>query len=147
MEGVVIRELGLFKDERGWLAEIFRSDDTDFTPAMSYVSMTRPGIARGPHEHMEQSDYFCFLGHFRLYLWDNRKESGTYGEKLVVDEKGTPFMAIVPPRVVHAYKNIGSEDALVINLPDRLFRGKGRSEAVDEIRYEGDPDSPFRIDT
>lgn len=146
MEGVVIKELGQFHDQRGWLAEIFRQDETDFRPVMSYISMTKPGIARGPHEHMDQSDYFCFLGHFRLYLWDNRTGSGTYREKLVFDTQGKICTAIVPPHVVHAYKNIGTEDGVVINLPDRLFKGKGKTSAVDEVRYENDPDSPFRLD-
>jgi len=145
-EGVIIRDLNIFNDQRGWLAEIFRYDETDFSPAMSYISMTKPGIARGPHEHLEQSDYFCFLGHFRLYLWDNRKESKTYMEKMIIDKQGAPFTAIVPPHVVHAYVNAGPKDAFVVNLPDRLFMGKGKAFPVDEVRYENDPDSPYRID-
>lgn len=146
MEGVVVRDLGVYTDERGWLAEVFRDDETEYRPAMSYVSMTRPNVARGPHEHMDQTDFFCFFGDFRLYLWDNREGSATYGERMVVERQGRPYIAIVPPRVVHAYKNVGSSDGLVINLPDRLFRGPGKTEPVDEIRYENDPASPFRID-
>jgi dTDP-4-dehydrorhamnose 3,5-epimerase len=146
MEGVVIKELDQFHDQRGWLTEIFREDEIDFRPVMSYVSMTRPGVARGPHEHMDQSDYFCFLGHFRLFLWDNRKDSATYQKKLTFDAQGKPFTAIVPPQVVHAYKNIGDQDGIVINLPDRLFRGKGKASEIDEVRYENDPASPFRLD-
>ncbi len=146
MEGVVIKELNVFTDERGWLTELFRYDETDFRPVMSYVSMTKPGIARGPHEHMDQSDFFCFFGNFRLYLWDNRQGSPTYRERFVLDTKGKPVTAIVPPRVVHAYKNMGPGEGLVLNLPDRLFKGKGKKDPVDEVRYENDPDSPFRIE-
>jgi dTDP-4-dehydrorhamnose 3,5-epimerase len=146
LEGVFIRELNTYEDQRGWLLEIFRDDETDFRPVMSYVSMTKPGIARGPHEHIEQSDHFCFLGNFRLYLWDNRKESGTYGEKMIFDTQGKPFVVIVPPRIVHAYKNLGLESALVINLPDRLYKGENKMSPVDEVRYEDDHHSPFRID-
>ena len=146
IEGVVITPFRKFVDERGWLAEIFRNDETDYRAVMSYVSMTNPGVARGPHEHVEQSDLFCFFGRFRLYLWDNRKGSATYGKKIVHDGGEVPFIAVVPPGVVHAYRNIGDSGALVLNLPDRLYRGEGRSGQVDEIRYEDDPDSPFRID-
>lgn len=113
---------------------------------MSYISMTHPGIARGPHEHLEQTDYFCLLGSFRVYLWDNRKESNTFKERMVLETRGKPFVVMIPPRVVHAYKNVGMQDALVINLPDRLYRGKGKELPVDEVRYEDDPDSPFRMD-
>ncbi len=146
LEGVIIKQLDVFEDQRGWLVEIFREDDMAFRPVMSYVSMTEPGIVRGPHEHHEQTDFFCFLGSFKLYLWDNRKESKTYMEKMVLDTTENPFVAVVPPRIVHAYKNIGQEDALVINLPDRLYRGKKKEFPVDEVRYEDNPDSPFRID-
>ncbi len=146
MEGVIVKELNVFTDERGWLAELFRHDETDFRPVMSYVSLTRPGIARGPHEHMDQTDFFCFLGNFRLYLWDNRQGSVSFGEKFVLETKGKAVTAIVPPGVVHAYKNMGPADGLVLNLPDRLFRGQGKKDPVDEVRYENDPDSSFRIE-
>ncbi len=146
MEGLVFRELQQFHDDRGWLVEIFRSDEIDFSPAMSYVSLTKPGIARGPHEHRDQSDYFCFFGSFRLYVWDNRPGAPDYRKLVTFETNGRPHMAIVPPCVVHAYRNVGQTDGLVINLPNRLFRGSGRTEPVDEVRYEDDPASPFRVD-
>jgi len=34
-------------------------------------------------------------------------------------------------------------DGLVINLPNRLYRGEGKQNGVDEIRHEDTPDSPF----
>ncbi len=61
LEGIIIKQLDVFEDQRGWLVEIFREDDMAFRPVMSYVSMTEPGIVRGPHEHHEQTDFFCFF--------------------------------------------------------------------------------------
>ena len=145
MEGVEIRKLGMFEDQRGWLAEILRDDESDYRPVMSYLSMTQPGLVRGPHEHVEQTDYFCFIGKFRLYLWDNRQGSSTYQQHEFIDTDGTPTVAIVPPGVVHAYKNIAGEEGLVINMPDMLYKGEGKKEPVDEVRHEDDPSSPFRI--
>jgi dTDP-4-dehydrorhamnose 3,5-epimerase len=146
LEGLQIRELTLYKDERGWLGEIVREDETDIKPVMSYLSMTKPGLVRGPHEHKEQTDYFCLIGKFRLYCWDNRKTSATYQKNKVIDTTDIPTIVIIPPGIVHAYKNIGSSDGLVINLPDRLYRGWGKTDPVDEIRYEDDLLSPFRIE-
>lgn len=146
MEGVEIKELKAFEDQRGWLAEILRDDESGFRPVMSYLSMTKPGLVRGPHEHVEQTDYFCFIGKFRLYLWDNRKGSSTYKKHKVFDTSDTPTIAIVSPGIVHAYKNMANIEGLVINMPDRLYRGEGKKEAVDEVRYEDDPLSPFRIE-
>ena len=146
MEGVEIKKLSVFEDQRGWLAEILRDDESGFRPVMSYLSMTKPGLVRGPHEHVEQTDYFCFIGKFRLYLWDNRQGSSTYQQHEFIDTSDTPTVALVPPGVVHAYKNIGSGEGLVINMPDRLYKGEGKKEPVDEIRHEDDPSSPFRIE-
>lgn len=151
IDGVIIKELARHTDSRGWLMELFRHDELprEYHPAMSYVSMTMPGVVRGPHEHSDQADCFCFIGPstFRLYLWDNRPHSSTYGKKfqLNVGEK-FKAMVIVPCGVVHAYKNIGSVDGIVFNVPNRLYAGPGRKGPVDEIRHEDDPASPFKID-
>jgi dTDP-4-dehydrorhamnose 3,5-epimerase len=146
MKGIQIKEVLLYRDQRGWLGEILRDDESEMRPAMSYLSMTRPGLVRGPHEHREQTDCFCFIGKFRLYLWDNRKKSPTYGERKIVDTSEAPTIAIIPPGVVHAYKNIGTTDGLVVNLPDKLYKGWGKTATVDEIRYEDDSKTPFRIE-
>lgn len=148
IQGVIIKKLDKFEDSRGWLAEIYREDEINYRPMMAYVSVTNPGITRGPHEHKKQSDLFVFLGpgKFRLYLWDNRKQSPTYGEKLEIEGgEEKPIAAVVPPGVVHGYKCVSRVAGWVINFPDALYAGKGRKEPVDEIRWETDPKSPFKI--
>lgn len=150
INGVIIRDLIKNEDDRGWLIELFRKDliDEQIFPEMSYISLTYPGIVRGPHEHLEQTDYFCFLSSsFKLLLWDNRKESATYQHKMsLIASENDPRTVIVPPRIVHAYKNIGDKPGLVINLPNKLYAGRGKKEKVDEIRYESNPESPFKVD-
>jgi dTDP-4-dehydrorhamnose 3,5-epimerase len=148
LPGVLVRRMSRHEDSRGWLIELFRDDElpNEFEPAMGYLSVTHPGVARGPHEHVEQTDGFAFLsGAFRLYLWENR--SGAADKKVVMDVgENDPVFVTVPPGVVHAYKNIGSEDAFVLNFPDQLYAGINRAEAVDEIRHEDDLDSRFGMD-
>ncbi len=142
-------------DRRGWLVETFREDWLTTPelamakPVMSYVSLTHPGVVRGPHEHREQTDYFAFLGPstFRVFLWDNRPSSSSYGKHLIVEfGEQNPGLLIVPPGVVHAYKNIGQQDGLVLNFPNRLFAGRDKREPVDEIRHEDDSNSRFRVE-
>lgn len=150
IDDVIIREIPRHTDRRGWLMELFRHDElpAEYRPVMSYISMTEPGIARGPHEHRDQADLFCFLGpsEFDVYLWDARTVSGTCGVRQVVRAgEGSPRMVVVPAGVVHGYKNIGSVPGMVFNAPNRLFAGEGKKEPVDEIRHESDPDSPYRI--
>jgi len=149
--GVVVRELRKYVDERGWLAELFRHDDLEeeFWPTMAYTSATLPGVQRGPHEHREQADYFCFIGpsNFKLRMWDNRPGSETYGRVMTVFAgEDSPKAVIVPKGVVHAYKNVGASVGIVVNLPNRLYMGEGRKEPVDEIRHEDDPETIFRVD-
>ena len=151
VEGVEIRETARHSDERGWLIEVFRSDEIseELAPEMSYLSMTKPGIARGPHEHIDQFDYFCFIGPstFKVYFWDNRKDSPTYLNHMTITAgELNPSIVIVPNKVVHAYKNIGDIDGLVVNCPNRLFMGEGKKEPVDEIRHEDVENSPYKID-
>ncbi|MEO0067853.1 MAG: dTDP-4-dehydrorhamnose 3,5-epimerase family protein [candidate division WOR-3 bacterium] len=155
IKGVFLARAEIHSDTRGWLCETFRADWLAglglerLQPAMGYVSLTNPGVARGPHDHRFQTDCFAFIGpsDFKIYLWDNRPDSPSFHTHLqLVLGASAPGLLIVPPGVVHGYKNIGNEPGLVHNFPDKLFRGWNRTEAVDEIRYEDDPNSPFRID-
>lgn len=148
---VIARPLRRFNDARGWLSELFRHDDLpeEFHPVMAYISSTRPGVVRGPHEHVDQADLFCFIGpsNFKLRLWDNRADSPTYGVvTTMVVGQDNPHAVIIPKGVVHAYQNVGDTDGIVINCANRLYMGEGRREEVDEIRHEDDPNTVFRVD-
>jgi len=148
---VVIKDLRKYVDERGWLAELFRHDELEgeFYPRMTYVSTTLPGVLRGPHEHADQADLFCFIGpsNFKLRLWDNRPDSETYMYvmTLFVGEDN-PKSVIVPKGVAHAYRNVGHTSGVVINCPNRLFMGEGKREEIDEIRHEDDARTIFRME-
>jgi dTDP-4-dehydrorhamnose 3,5-epimerase len=66
----------------------------------------------------------------------------------MVLEAGTdrPTAMIIPPGVVHAYKNIGTTHGWAFNFSNRLYAGEGRKERVDEIRHENDPNTVFVLD-
>lgn len=148
MPGVVLNSLGKHNDDRGWLTELYREDELPegFTPAMGYMSVTKAGVARGPHEHADQTDGFVFMsGQFRLYLWENRAGSGDAKIVLEVGE-ANPVFVTVPPGVVHAYKNVGAEESFVLNFPDRLYAGWGKKDLVDENRHEDDPNTRFTLE-
>ena len=151
IDGVVVQPLKRVEDSRGWLIELYREDELQPAdcPCMAYLSQTLPGVARGPHEHRDQSDLFAFVGpgDFKLYLWDTRRDSSTSGRKqtLVVGESNRRAV-LIPPGVVHAYKNISDVPGLVFNCPNRLYAGQGRREPVDEVRYEDIAGSPYRLD-
>lgn len=141
INGVLLRPLKMHSDERGWLAELYRTDELppELVPLMGYLSVTHPGCTRGPHAHIRQTDYFGFVfpARFKLKLWDNRKDSATYGHTVTQVVGDTNLLiAVVPPGVVHGYKNISDQDGVILNFPNSLYAGKGRKESIDEIRYE-----------
>ncbi len=151
IEGVIVKDIKKYVDERGWLGEVFRNDELSENdiPAMGYISLTFPGISRGPHEHVDQSDLFGFIGpsNFKIYMWDNRKASPTFMNKMVVFAgEDAAKSVIIPPGVVHAYRNAGDKTGMVLNFANRLYAGKNKKEAVDEIRHEHDPNSIFKLD-
>jgi dTDP-4-dehydrorhamnose 3,5-epimerase len=151
IDGVVLKPLRKFADGRGWLAELFRQDELPAGdwPRMAYVSETLPGVARGPHEHVDQTDYFAFVGpgDFKLYLWDWRERSATYRQRqTVVVGESNLHAVIIPPGVVHAYQNISDRPGWVFNCPNRLYAGEGKREPVDEIRHEDGSESVFLLD-
>ncbi len=151
VDGVVVWPLKAICDHRGWLVELFRSDElpADNLPAMAYLSETLPGVLRGPHQHEDQDDLFLFFGpgDFELFCWDIRPSSPSQGKRQRLSAGASnPSRILVPKGVVHAYRNVSSVPGWVLNAPNRLYRGRNRSEPVDEIRYEQSPDHPFRTE-
>ncbi len=152
IQDVIVYPIKKIVDERGWLAELFRHDELaeEFYPAMAYISITEPLVQRGPHEHVDQADLFCFIGtgNFKVRLWDNRENSPTFRNVMTMFVGAdNPTAMVIPKGVVHAYKNISlTEKAVVINCPNRLYMGAGKREEIDEIRHEDDANTIFRME-
>ena len=81
IEGVKTKPMKLIPDERGWLLEVLRSDETLFTEfGQVYVSATYPGVVKAWHYHRRQIDNFaCIAGMVKLVLIDTRDDSPTKG--------------------------------------------------------------------
>src|SRR5579875_3098582 len=86
LEGLVRRTLTRRPDERGYFAEILRSDWTEFTmgeaPVQANLSMSYPEIVRAWHRHARgQVDYFIVVqGAVKICAYDDRPGSATRGE-------------------------------------------------------------------
>jgi len=119
------KPLRLIPDERGFLMEILRNDDSElFTKfGQVYVSATYPGVVKAWHYHQKQVDHFaCVAGMVKLVLVDTRENSPTRG---AVNEffLGTqnPTLVQVPNLVYHGWKCISPEMALVVNVPTEPY--------------------------
>ena len=138
------KKLRVMPDERGWLMEILRVDDTELFSKFGqvYVSATYPGVVKAWHYHKEQVDHFaCVAGMVKLVLVDTREGSPTNG---AVNEffLGTqnPMLVQVPNLVYHGWKCISLEPSLVVNLTTEPYR------YTDPDEYRLDPHGSLAYD-
>jgi dTDP-4-dehydrorhamnose 3,5-epimerase len=134
--GVQVKTLRAIPDERGWLMEILRRDETELLPAFGqvYVSATYPGVVKAWHYHRAQVDNFaCVAGMVKLVLIDTREDSPT---RDMVNEffigVHNPMLVQVPSLVYHGWKCISTEPSLVVNVPSEPYN----RESPDEFRLD-----------
>ena len=133
IDGVRVKDLHMIPDQRGYLAELVRSDDEDFVRfGQVYVSVTYPGVVKAWHMHTRQHDLVvCLSGMILLVLHDDREGSPTRGEiqELYLGEL-SPRRVRIPPRVHHGWKCVSAREAMVLNVSSEVYR----YEEPDEVR-------------
>ncbi len=131
IKDVHVKELKIIPDERGSLMEILRSDDSIFSRfGQVYMTTAYPGVVKGWHYHKKQVDYFtCIKGMAKLVLYDSRKDSKTYKEinEFFIGVK-KPILVTIPPFVYHGFKGIGTEEAIMINIPTEVYSPENPDE-------------------
>ena len=124
IDGVRIKLLTVNVDERGFLMEILRQDDDIFERfGQVYISLNYPGVIRAWHYHQKQEDFICAVkGMIKLALYDPRPDSTTKGrvEEYFLGEQN-PLLMRIPMQVIHGYKTIGFEPALIVNIPTQHY--------------------------
>jgi len=59
INGVETKKLNKIADERGFLMECLRSDDSRFMEfGQAYITTAYPGVTKAWHYHKEQTDFF-----------------------------------------------------------------------------------------
>ena len=125
IDGVTMRKLRMIPDERGYLMEMLRSDWPEFEKfGQVYVTAVYPGVVKGWHYHRIQTDHFiCVGGMAKVVLYDGREDSPTQGE---VNEffmgQLNPILVKIPPGVMHGFKGVSPEMALIVNIPTELYQ-------------------------
>ncbi len=137
---VRVKPLRVIPDERGRLMEILRSDDEVFLRfGQLYMTTAHPGVVKGWHYHKKQVDNFAVVkGMIKLVLYDRREGSPTRGEvnEFFLGEHNAQLVQ-VPQLVLHGFKAVGAEEAIVINCPTELYRYDGPDEyRVDPLSNE-----------
>lgn len=110
IDGVKIKQLKKFCDDRGFFAEIIKEGEETFHPVKqtSYTE-THPGVIKAFHWHKKQWDvWFVVKGMAQVVLHDLREDSATKGETQVVFAGDDNQVLIsIPPGVAHGYRVLG----------------------------------------
>ena len=147
IEGVENKKLKILTDERGWLMEILRSDDKIFQKfGQVYITAAKKDIVKAWHYHKNQDDYFvCVFGKALVVLFDNRKNSSTFGQVEEYILKSPPnsdaILLKIPAGVVHGFTPFECDEVRIVNIPTKTYN----RENPDELRYPwNSPEIPYK---
>lgn len=137
IDGVVVKKLTLWPDDRGHFAEIFRDDEpvcAGFDIKQTSTTMTRQGVIKAFHYHLEQDDIFVPLrGTIRIALVDFRVDSPTYGIANSIFCGASYLKAVrIPKGIAHGYEVLPGDELLMVYYTNQHYNPK------DEFRFEFD---------
>src|SRR5918911_384867 len=125
IDGVSVCEVLHVPRDHGVITEVFRPewDPTGLPVVHIYQSRLFPGAIGAWSCHAQTTDrLFVNQGQVKIVLYDARGDSKTAG---MLNEFHTgdvrPFLIVIPPGVWHGLQNLGSADALVLNLPTQSY--------------------------
>lgn len=142
---VVFRPTRPVAHEDGHVTEIARMGwDLVGGPIVQvHLTTTLPGRQRAWGLHQRSTDrLFVVNGLVKFVAFDGRTGSPTYGcvNEVTVSEKN-PGLLIVPPNLYHGWKNIGTTEAAIVNMPTAAYD----YEAPDALDLPWDSEAAARI--
>jgi dTDP-4-dehydrorhamnose 3,5-epimerase len=143
VEGLRFRPTRPVPHEDGTLAEVARRSwpEIDEEIVQVHVTSTEPGRVRAWGLHRASTDrLFVVSGLVSLVAYDGRSGSATQGalNEFKLSER-CPGLLVIPPNVYHGWKNIGTVEAFIINMPTQQYEHDG-PDALD-LPYDA-PEAP-----
>ena len=124
IDGVQVRRAKVIPDERGRLGEIMRADDPWFEKfGQTYFTTTYPGAVKAWHFHKKQTDHFYVIkGTVKIALYDDRKDSPTYGVvNQVYLSEHCPGLVRIPPGIQHGWMCVGQTESYILNITTEVY--------------------------
>jgi dTDP-4-dehydrorhamnose 3,5-epimerase len=126
IDGVEVISIKEFFDERGYFAELFRSDNPGISDNLVQfnTSYSYPQVIRAWHRHLlGQVDYFiCLSGCMKICAYDDRKDSATYGEVDEIISNGSSLQIVRIPGILwHGFKVVGYKSCQLLYGVNRLY--------------------------
>ena len=123
LNGIRIKPIHRFPDERGFFIEVMRSDWKDLfgeeNVAQANLSFTYPGVIRAWHRHVKgQTDYFLVLkGMVKICAFDSKT-----AEVNEIISSGLDFQVVrLPGHYWHGFKALGNEPATLLYFTTNLY--------------------------
>ena len=146
-DGVEVVEIRNVFTRAGALTECFRAEwfKPPFTAGHVVHASLLPGGISQWHCHQRQTDVIIAVhGQLRIGLYDDRVESRTRGEAIMLNVGAArPTALRVPPLVWHAIRNPGGNKAAYIVVNDEPYN---YAEPDDWVLPPGSNAIPLRLD-
>ncbi|KOO50343.1 dTDP-4-dehydrorhamnose 3,5-epimerase family protein [Priestia koreensis] len=131
ISGVKIKPLLKHCDDRGFFAELLRSDESlleEFGQAS--LSMSYPGVIKAFHYHEHQDDLWFFpSGNAQVVLHDLRPHSSTFQQTSThYMGEHNPILLLIPRGVAHGYRVLGENPATILYFTNRPYDPKNPDE-------------------
>jgi dTDP-4-dehydrorhamnose 3,5-epimerase len=123
LQGIRIRPIRRFPDERGFFTEVMRKDWKDLfgedTLAQANLSFTYPDVIRAWHRHIKgQTDYFLALkGMIKICAFDDETEEVDE----IVSSSFDLQVVRMPGHYWHGFKALGNEPAMLLYFTTNLY--------------------------
>jgi dTDP-4-dehydrorhamnose 3,5-epimerase len=149
IDGVRLLLIRPVPHEDGTVAEVARAawDEIDLPIVQVHITTTLAGRTRAWGLHRASTDrLFVVRGLVSIVVFDGRQGSPTAGRvnEFRLSERN-PGLLVVPPNLYHGWKNIGIDEAFIINMPSLQYSHE-EPDALD-LPYDS-PDAaevvPFR---
>lgn len=121
IQGLQIKPLKIFRDERGQVMHMMRCDDGIFKNfGEIYFSIVNPGVIKGWKRHQQMSQHFAVpQGNIKLVVYDDRLGSPTKGEvqEIFVGENNYQLVCL-PPQLWYGFCSENDKPAMIANCSD-----------------------------
>ena len=115
---IKITPLKILSDKRGKVMHMLRKDSAVFQKfGEIYFSTIFKNSVKAWHLHKEATlNYVCVKGKVKLVLFDDRKESKTFGkyQELILSPEDY-FMVTIPPLIWNGFKGLDNSESIIAN--------------------------------
>lgn len=125
IDGIRFRPIRPVPHEDGTVAEIARAawDEIDQPVVQVHLTTTMAGRVRAWGLHRSSTDrLFVVRGLVSIVVYDGRVGSPTESSvnEFRVSERN-PALLVIPPNLYHGWKNLGIDEAFIINMPSQQY--------------------------